>query len=217
MEISSLTAPSSSAAASQPAQPAISSDFQTFLTLLTAQISNQDPLDPMKAEEFSVQLATFSGVEQQVQTNDLLKALLEGSTGEGFTAMTGWIGRDVRAVMPMVFDGTPITLDPGRAIAGDSHYLVARVPSGQEVMRQQIDGSGKAVNWTGQTASGQAPHGTLTFTTESFANGELVSEAAVAGYARVSEIRFGASGPVLVLGDGIEIQASAVSAVREAA
>ena len=37
---------------------------------------NQDPLDPVKSEDFAVQLATFSGVEQQVLTNDLLESLL---------------------------------------------------------------------------------------------------------------------------------------------
>lgn len=46
-----------------------SSDFETFLKMLTTQIKNQDPLNPMEGTEFAVQLATFSGVEQQVMTN----------------------------------------------------------------------------------------------------------------------------------------------------
>ena len=41
-------------------------DFETFLKMLTTQIRNQDPLNPMEGSEFAVQLATFSGVEQQV-------------------------------------------------------------------------------------------------------------------------------------------------------
>ena len=44
--------------------------------MLTTQIKNQDPLNPMEGTEFAVQLATFSGVEQQVQTNQLLARLL---------------------------------------------------------------------------------------------------------------------------------------------
>ena len=131
--------------------------------------------------------------------------------------MTGWIGREVRAVMPMGYDGAPISLDPGRPVAGDTHYLVARDASGMEVMRQQIAGSGEPVSWTGQRSNGtQVPQGTYQFSMESFANDELVSESAVAGYARVTEIRFAASGPVLALDGGAEIDASQVSAVREA-
>lgn len=61
--------------AASGARGQISSDFQTFLKMLTAQIQNQDPLNPTPSDEFAVQLATFSSVEQQVRTNDLLVAL----------------------------------------------------------------------------------------------------------------------------------------------
>ena len=53
----------------------ISSDFNTFLKMLTTQLKNQDPLNPMDNSEYAVQLATFSGVEQQVKTNTLLESL----------------------------------------------------------------------------------------------------------------------------------------------
>ena len=44
-------------------------DFQTFLTMLTAQLKNQDPLSPMESTDFAIQLATFAGVEQQALGN----------------------------------------------------------------------------------------------------------------------------------------------------
>ena len=44
----------------------ISSDFETFLRMLTVQLENQDPLDPTDSADYAMQLATFSGVEQQV-------------------------------------------------------------------------------------------------------------------------------------------------------
>ena len=49
----------------------ISSDFNTFLRMLTVQMQNQDPLNPIDSADYAVQLATFSGVEQQVRTNQL--------------------------------------------------------------------------------------------------------------------------------------------------
>ncbi len=45
-----------------------------FLQLLVAQLRYQDPLNPMEAQEFASQLAEFSGLEQQIKTNDLLEA-----------------------------------------------------------------------------------------------------------------------------------------------
>ena len=47
-------------------EASISSDFETFLKMLTAQIKNQDPLKPMDSSEFATQLATFPSLEQQV-------------------------------------------------------------------------------------------------------------------------------------------------------
>ena len=61
----------------------ISSDFETFLKMLTTQMQNQDPLNPIESSDYAVQLATFSGVEQQVRTNQLLADLANqmGSSG----------------------------------------------------------------------------------------------------------------------------------------
>ena len=58
-----------------PAKATIDSDFETFLIMLTTQMKIQDPLNPIDSSDFAVQLATFSSVEQQVKTNDLLASL----------------------------------------------------------------------------------------------------------------------------------------------
>lgn len=57
---------------------ALSSDFETFLKMLTVQMQNQDPLNPIDSTEYAMQLATFSSVEQQVLTNDLLRQMMGG-------------------------------------------------------------------------------------------------------------------------------------------
>ena len=58
-----------------PARSALASDFDTFLRMLTTQMQNQDPLNPIDSTDYATQLATFSGVEQQVRTNSLLADL----------------------------------------------------------------------------------------------------------------------------------------------
>ena len=80
MEVTSTT----QAASSESAQSAASnsSDIETeemsqFLRLLTAQIENQDPLEPLDANQFVDQLATINTLEQQIQSNQYLAEILE--------------------------------------------------------------------------------------------------------------------------------------------
>src|SRR3569833_3771127 len=54
----------------------IAGNFQTFLTLLTTQLQNQNPLDPLDTNQFTQQLVQFAGVEQQLKTNDSLQTLV---------------------------------------------------------------------------------------------------------------------------------------------
>ena len=66
MTTSAINAASTTAASTSSGKPLISSDFDTFLKMLTAQMQNQDPMKPIDSADYAVQLATFSGVEQQV-------------------------------------------------------------------------------------------------------------------------------------------------------
>ena len=61
----------------------LASNFETFLTLLTSQLKNQDPLSPVDSNQFTAQLTQMAGVEQQLLTNDLLKGLLAAQGGGG--------------------------------------------------------------------------------------------------------------------------------------
>ena len=91
-------------------------DFQTFLRMLTAQLKNQDPMNPMEGSDFAVQLATFSGVEQQAQTNKLLTEMTQ-AMGGGLGELSVWIGREVRVAGPVWFGAKPVKLSPQGVIA----------------------------------------------------------------------------------------------------
>lgn len=66
-----------SASSQQASGPSL--DYNSFLNLLIAQMKNQDPTQPMDSTQFVAQLATFSQVEQSVQTNSKLDQLLQQS------------------------------------------------------------------------------------------------------------------------------------------
>ena len=75
----------------------LADNFSTFLSLLTTQLKNQDPLSPLDSNQFTQQLVQMTGVEQQLASNDLLKKLVS-NTGSGITTAVSLIGKDVRAV-----------------------------------------------------------------------------------------------------------------------
>jgi len=67
--------------------------YDTFLKILTAQISNQDPTEPMKASEFTNQLVQYSAVEQQINTNEKLDQMLLNQNSNGITPLLSYVGR----------------------------------------------------------------------------------------------------------------------------
>lgn len=75
----------------------LAANFETFLTLLTTQLRNQNPLDPMDTNQFTQQLVQFAGVEQQLKTNDTLTALLLSSQTAQAGAALNLVGKHVTA------------------------------------------------------------------------------------------------------------------------
>lgn len=217
MDISSgFTNAAPSSVTPQAQQPAaVTSDFNTFLRMLTAQITNQDPLNPINSEQFAVQLATFSGVEQQVRTNQLLESLLGTSGQTDFNQMAGWVGMEARAPMPTFYHGQPLSVTPSNPLAGNRHDLVAYNELGEEIWRgRYIPGTG-GVSWDGIRPDGTGvPHGIYGFVLESFEGERLVATAPALTYGEVQEVRMDRNGPVLVFAGGVERSADEISALR---
>ncbi len=194
----------------------ISSDFQTFLRMLTTQMQNQDPLNPIQSSDYAVQLATFSGVEQQAKTNELLKALGQQVGAMGLAQVAGWVGMEAKAPVPASFTGSPITIYPTVPATADSATLIVTDSAGQEVSRQQIDPKQGAMDWAGVGPDGQPlPNGTYSFSVESRAAGKVIGTEPAQIYALVREARLVDGALVIVMDGGAEIPASRVSALRE--
>jgi flagellar basal-body rod modification protein FlgD len=86
---------SSSSTASSTATTGIADNFQTFLTLLTTQLQNQNPLDPLDTNQFTQQLVQFAGVEQQLKSNDQLKSLIDIEKSAQSTQALVYVGNTV--------------------------------------------------------------------------------------------------------------------------
>lgn len=95
--VSAVTTTATAGVKTDAARTSMATNFDTFLTLLTAQLKNQDPLSPMDSSQFTQQLTQMTGVQQQLLTNDLLTSLLAGQQGGGLANGSNYIGKDVTA------------------------------------------------------------------------------------------------------------------------
>lgn len=211
--VSQAAAQAQAAAASD--QSVVNSDYDTFLKMMTAQVRNQDPLEPMSSDDFAAQLATFSGVEQQVKTNDLLAALGAQMGAMGMSQYASWIGLEARAAVPAQFDGSPISISPNPAAGADGAVLVVLDDQGNEVQRQDFTPSTDDIEWAGVDADGNPfETGTYSFRVESYSGEDLLATNDAEIYTEVVEAKSQNGAIVLVLEGGSEVNASDVSALR---
>lgn len=193
----------------------IDANFDTFLSLLTAQLRNQDPLEPVDSTDFVAQLAQFSAVEQQVQTNTALTDILGHISGGDAASLASWLGASVQAAGPVYFDGSPVALTTAPSPEATDAQLVVRNAAGDVIARQPVNGLDNRVEWNGQTAGGgAAPEGLYSFTVESFDNGDPLPPQQAVGFSKVEEVRLGGDAPVLVLQGGDTVGLDDILAVR---
>lgn len=87
----------------------IAGNFQQFLLLLTTQLQNQSPLDPLDTNQFTQQLVQFASVEQQLKTNATLTSLVASSKASTAATAAGLVGSTVTV------DGSQSTFASGSA------------------------------------------------------------------------------------------------------
>ncbi|WP_424934562.1 flagellar hook capping FlgD N-terminal domain-containing protein [Amaricoccus macauensis] len=216
----STTSQSSASAASaseSAAANALTGDFNTFIQLLTAQMNNQDPLEPTSNTEFVAQLASFSAVEQQILTNDTLSALSEklgvGQAGE----VAAWIGKEVLVEGGYAqYSGTPVEVEVDAVDGAHSAVLVVRDATGTIVARQAANGGATTLTWDGTRSSGTAAdHGLYSFQLESSAtDGTVISTQRGKVFSAIDEVRLTEDGASLIASGGVTVAANDVTAIR---
>ena len=155
-------APTTSASATSGV-PDFTSNFNTFLTMLTTQLQHQDPLSPLDTSQFTQQLVSFSEVEQQINTNKNLQQLIQLQNTNQAIAATPLVGQTIEysnATAPLASGqaGFSYTLPS----AASSVNLSVKDANGQVVF--STAGKTTAGNhdfvWDGKTSAGvQMPNG----------------------------------------------------------
>lgn len=194
---------------------ALSSDFNTFIRMLTAQARYQDPLEPLDSTQYAAQLAQFSMVEQQVLANDQLSALNASLATGNMAALAGWVGMEARALAPVAYSGQSVTIAPNPAAVADQAILIIADQRGVEMARREIPVSTQPYLWDGRDGAGSVmPYGTYSFAVESRAQGEVILVEAAEVYGRITEAQTLGGQIILAMEGGVLVPASAVTALR---
>ena len=194
----------------------IADNFDTFLQLLTTQLKNQNPLDPLDTNAFTQQLVQFSSVEQQLKTNEFLSALVQSNANSVNTNAVNYIGKTISAA------GTRSELIGGKAVwnfsLDDAAMTTVTIKNsdGDVVYTQQGNlqaGSG-IFEWDGKMSNGMpAPNGTysiqMTGLNQEGKNVPISTEFT----GTVTGIDFTGTEPVLLIGS-TRVNISGVTSIR---
>ncbi len=219
MSVSGVSGSSNASSANVVDAQTIAGNFDTFLQLLTTQLKNQNPLDPLDTNQFTQQLVQFSSVEQQLKTNDYLAALVGSNSNNVQTGAVNYIGKTVTA------SGTRSELVNGKAVwnfnlKDAANATVTIKDSNGNVVYTETGalqaGQGQ-FTWDGTTSTGgKAPDGTYQITMQGTnAEGNNVNiSTEFSGV--VTGVDFTGSEPVLLIGNS-RVNLSGVTAVKETA
>ncbi|HWL31413.1 MAG TPA: flagellar hook capping FlgD N-terminal domain-containing protein [Xanthobacteraceae bacterium] len=154
----------------------LAGNFQTFLTLLTTQLQNQNPLDPLDTNQFTAQLVQFAQVEQQLRSNDQLSTLVSLQQTAQATAALNFVGQTVgvsgattalsngsatwNLTVPKPATGTiTVTSATGQTVYSGNYTMTAGtspfVWDGKDNSGQQWPDGNYTITVTAQDASGQ--------------------------------------------------------------
>ena len=124
----------------------LATNFNTFLSLLTTQLKNQDPLSPLDSNQFTQQLVQMTGVEQQINGNDLLKQLVANTSG-GISTAVSLIGKDVKAVS-----------DTANVSGGKADWTYSLPDGTKDLKVEVVDAKGKLLHAEAPTSLTAGDH-----------------------------------------------------------
>ncbi len=195
---------------------AASADFSSFLRLLTAQLRNQDPLQPLDPTQFVAQLASFSTVEQLIGANGRLDGLAARADAEAAARYAGWIDR-AASVVDGSFRGTgePVPFAYAPAPGADRSIAAIRRADGSAVATLELDPSaaGEAV-WDGLDATGAPALGPLRIEIAHFQGETLLAQQAATVPRIVAGVRGTADGVLIDFADGGTARPEEIAALR---
>ena len=197
----------------------LAGDFSRFLTLLTTQLQNQDPLNPMNSSEFTNQLVQFSQVEQAINTNQKLDNIVGLQMANSLSSTLGYVGLDISYTASEFSHAhdQPESITYALDSAATSATATVTDDKGNFVYQTNVDTtSGKnTFNWDGKTAFGTtAPDGTYSIRIDALdsAGKPINATTVVSGTVKGIETQNGV--PYLLVGERAVALANVINATQ---
>ena len=189
-----------------------------FLKLLIAQLSAQDPLDPMGAQDFSAQLAQFSGLEQMTNVNSNLEILQKLQTASQNNSSLNLIGKIVESDGNVFNHSVNSSETLSYSLAGDAESVRIDIFDivGSQIDMVRVDNQRQGKNsasWDGNDKHGNSlPAGTYSFTVK--ADNQAGAPIAVDTFSSglVTDVVFGEDETYAIV-NGIELPISTIKRV----
>jgi len=202
--ITSTGATAAAASTGKTPSKGIAENFDSFLMLLTTQLKNQSPLDPLDTSQFTQQLVQFASVEQQLKSNATLSALLTTVKASTTSNAASFIGMQVTAdgaTTRLANGSARWVLNPARN-ASQAAITIRDKNGGVVATRTSaLTAGAQTFTWDGMTSTGTtAPDGDYTITVaalDSAGQGVLV-KTEISG--RVDAVDMTGDTPQLVIG-----------------
>lgn len=135
--------------------PGIGKEFNNFIKLLTAQVRNQDPLSPMDSTQFVEQLATFSSLEQLVNSNTALTNIASMISNLNGLMASDWLGQEITfSSSYMPYTGEPAKFSYDAPEGTNKSILSIKDAEGKTVWTETLSSDTTAFTWNGQLSGG---------------------------------------------------------------
>jgi len=214
------TSASTAGGVSSSAQQALSNNFNDYLKLLTTQLQNQDPTQPMDTNAMTQQIASLAQVEQQISTNQQLGSLLAAYNTSQINGVVGYIGRRVEATgNTTVLQNGSAMLVYNLAAPAASATITVQDSTGNVIYKgasTQLSQGRNVIDWNGLNSltKGQSPDGAYTYTVDATdANGQAVA-ATTYTTGTVSAVDISSGTPTLQLGSGFTVPLSGITKIE---
>ena len=217
---SSPSSASSTSGIPQSAQAGLDGDFTMFLKMLTTQLQNQDPLQPMDSTQFTQQLVSYSQVEQAIKGNDKLDQLSTLLGGQSLSQAVSMIGRDVSVNSPTTALGSNgANWDYTLGTTAASATLTVTDAQGNKVavLNGPTASGVNHVQWNGTDSNGNAlPPGAYTLQVNALDSAGNTITSSVTSRGIVQTVDYQDGAPILDFG-GVTAQMASVLSVSPAA
>jgi len=194
--------------------------YDMFLSLLTTQLENQNPLDPTDTDELAAQILSYSQVEQSILTNQYLENLVLATNNQAAETALGFVGMDVAYdASAQDYDGSTLTWSVDVPDDATSVTMEVQNEDGLTVYQTEVTpmaGETYSFSWDGDATEGtMIETGEYTLVATATLSDGSTEAIDLQSTSVVTEVNWSSGSPVLVLSNGGTTDLGSIVSARQ--